>query len=292
MRSSPLAFAACFWLASLGASLAQSAYSSQDVQVNPLAGAGTSVLLYPGGEYVREAPPLLYPDETGGGAVHLHLPTRHVVSAHNEPARKAEPTHIAREKARPRTLARSSPPKTSAPPAPKAAEASPAPDNSGYSSFLGGTPNFSNVFTAPQSAAPSQQAKAAPTPPRPTPTMLAKAEPVPQHDENEGLVKRSVILFAKDAPDPARGALDSIRFLAGDLNAAMTAPSSRIELQAYGGPPGDKGSDARRLSLKRALAIRQILIDDGVSPDRIDVQAMGGTDDSGPADRVDVYVKA
>jgi len=27
-------------------------------------------------------------------------------------------------------------------------------------------------------------------------------------------------------------------------------------------------------SLKRALAIRQVLIDDGVSPDRIDVRAM------------------
>ena len=72
----------------------------------------------------------------------------------------------------------------------------------------------------------------------------------------------------------------------------MTGPGSRVELQAYGGTHGDKGSDARRLSLKRALAIRQILIDDGVSPDRIDVRAMGGTDDSGPADRVDVYVRA
>ena len=45
-------------------------------------------------------------------------------------------------------------------------------------------------------------------------------------------------------------------------------------------------------SLKRALAIRQVLIDDGVSPDRIDVRAMGGVDDTGPTDRVDVYTKA
>jgi flagellar motor protein MotB len=64
-----------------------------------------------------------------------------------------------------------------------------------------------------------------------------------------------------------------------------------VELQAFGGAKGDKGSDARRLSLKRALSIRQVLIDDGVSADRIDVRAMGGTDDTGPADRVDVYVK-
>ena len=72
----------------------------------------------------------------------------------------------------------------------------------------------------------------------------------------------------------------------------MTTPNARVELQAFGGTKGDKGSDARRLSLKRALAIRQVLIDDGVSPDRIDVRAMGGVDDSGPADRVDVYTKA
>ena len=58
------------------------------------------------------------------------------------------------------------------------------------------------------------------------------------------------------------------------------------------GSEGDKGSDARRLSLKRALAIRQVLIDDGVPAERIDVRAMGGVDDTGPADRVDVFVKA
>ena len=72
----------------------------------------------------------------------------------------------------------------------------------------------------------------------------------------------------------------------------MTEPGSRIEILAYGGAKGDKSSDAHRLSLKRALAIRQVLIDDGVAPERIDVRAMGGVDDSGPADRVDVYVKA
>ena len=86
--------------------------------------------------------------------------------------------------------------------------------------------------------------------------------------------------------------LGAIKFLAGDLNAAMTSASSRIQIQAYGGNRGDKGSDARRLSLKRALAVRQVLIDDGVPAERIDVRAMGGVDDTGPADRVNVYVKA
>ena len=143
----------------------------------------------------------------------------------------------------------------------------PAPEASPF-----GAANLSNVFG---SAAP---------PPKTSP-----AGPV---TGNESLSKRSVILFAKDAPDPAKAALGAIKFLANDLNAAMSGPGARVELQAFGGAKGDKGSEARRLSLKRALAIRQVLIEDGVSPDRIDVRAMGGVDDTGPADRVDVFVKA
>jgi outer membrane protein OmpA-like peptidoglycan-associated protein len=107
-----------------------------------------------------------------------------------------------------------------------------------------------------------------------------------------GLNKQGVILFAKDSAEPAEGALDSIRYLAGTLNNAMSRQQSRVELMAYGGTKGDKGSDARRLSLKRALAIRQVLIDAGVSSARINVHAEGGVDDSGPADRVDVFVRA
>lgn len=154
------------------------------------------------------------------------------------------------------------------PPPPPRAKPDPAPTQSGTNPFLG-SPNLSNVFG-------NQAAKPAPAP----------------NADTAGLTKRSVILFARDASEPAEGALGAIKFLAVDLNSAMTRPSSRVELQAFGGGKGDKGSDARRLSLKRALAIRQVLINDGVSPDRIDVRAMGGADDSGPADRVDVYVRA
>jgi hypothetical protein len=40
------------------------------------------------------------------------------------------------------------------------------------------------------------------------------------------------------------------------------------------------------------LVIRQILIEDGVPSERIDVRAMGGIDDHGAPDRVDVFVNA
>jgi outer membrane protein OmpA-like peptidoglycan-associated protein len=130
-------------------------------------------------------------------------------------------------------------------------------------------------------------------PPKPAPKpQLAKAQPAPRETSVPGLSKQSMILFAHDAADPADSALGNIKLLAAQLNNAMTGPDSRVQILAYGGAKGDKGSDARRLSLKRALAIRQVLIDDGVPSERIDVRAMGGVDDSGPTDRVDVYVKA
>ncbi|MEQ8748014.1 OmpA family protein [Pyruvatibacter sp.] len=80
---------------------------------------------------------------------------------------------------------------------------------------------------------------------------------------------------------PARGQLDGIA-------ESLRYDPRRIELKAYGGTPGDKTSDARRLSLKRGLAVRAYLIDLGIDSRRIDVRALGGVTDTGAADRVDV----
>jgi outer membrane protein OmpA-like peptidoglycan-associated protein len=261
------AIAAGFVLATTSASLAQDVVTGREVQVNPLPPGG-GVLLYPGGEYSRMVPPLLYPGDRGG-PIRLHMPSAHrrVASAADS---EAAPAPKPKPKPKPKQVASAAPPPRPAP--------APAPDTS--ASPFGGAPDLSNVF----GNHPQQQASAAPPP-----AHTAPAGPV---TGKENLTKRSVILFAKDAPDPAQGALGAIKFLASDLNAAMSSPNARVELQAFGGNKGDKGSDARRLSLKRALSIRQVLIDDGVSADRIDVRAMGGADDTGPADRVDVYVKA
>jgi outer membrane protein OmpA-like peptidoglycan-associated protein len=257
--TSTLAVAAAFGLALTGTAFAQGVDSGLEVRVNPLAARGNgAVLLYPGGEYSRTLPPLLYPGERGG-PIQLHMPGphRHTIARAAAPAQAPAP--------KPKRIAKAAPVRAPAP--------APAPGPAPTDNPFGGAANLGNVF-----------ASAAPPAPK-----TAPAGPV---TGNENLTKRSVILFAKDAPDPAKGALGAIKFLASDLNAAMTGPNARVELQAFGGNKGDKGSDARRLSLKRALAIRQVLIDDGVAPDRIDVRAMGGTDDTGPADRVDVYVKA
>ncbi len=276
MRLKTAALLASAWLFWPGLALGQTVATGDDVTVNPVPSGG-GMLLYPGGEYLRYVPPALQPGEKPAdmGPIHLHMPVKH-----REVARKPES-----ESPPARTAALEAPkPQRPAPkPASKPAAAEPQPAyNPGFGGFgAQGAAGLNLGAMAP--AAPTQTARANPPPPTVTTKPPAAATP--------GLSKRSVILFAPKATDPAQSALGALKFLAGDLNAAMTSASDRIELEAYGGNRGDKGSDARRLSLKRALAVRQALIDDGVSADRIDVRAMGGVDDSGPADRVDVYLK-
>ena len=79
--------------------------------------------------------------------------------------------------------------------------------------------------------------------------------------------------------------------MAPSLNAALAGGASRLELVGYGGQPGEKDSDSRRLSLKRAIAVRQALIGAGLPANRIDVRALGGVEDNGATDRVDIFVK-
>lgn len=66
--------------------------------------------------------------------------------------------------------------------------------------------------------------------------------------------------------------------------------SLRVQLLAYAGGEGMSSSQARRLSLSRALAVRSYLIEQGIRSTRMDVRALGDTDREGPADRVDIRI--
>jgi outer membrane protein OmpA-like peptidoglycan-associated protein len=120
----------------------------------------------------------------------------------------------------------------------------------------------------------------------------APAKPTKADQATAGLAKRGAILFEHNSTDPQPSQMDGIKLLAGDLNSALEAGATQIQLEAFGGNPGDKGSDAKRIALKRALAIRQLLIDNGVPSNRIITKAMGGATDNGEPDRVDIYVRA
>jgi outer membrane protein OmpA-like peptidoglycan-associated protein len=103
--------------------------------------------------------------------------------------------------------------------------------------------------------------------------------------------RKDSITFTAGASEPSGSAVASVRSLATSLSGAI-GESGRVQLMAYAGAKGEKTSDTRRLSLKRALVVRQLLIDDGIPSERIDVFALGGADDDGALDRVDVFVKS
>lgn len=103
---------------------------------------------------------------------------------------------------------------------------------------------------------------------------------------------------------PVEGRLGEIPFAAGaaelpadgkgvlDKAAAQIKndDSARLQIVAYASGGDDSGSQARRLSLSRALAVRSYLIDQGVRSTRMDVRALGNRSSNGPADRVDILV--
>jgi outer membrane protein OmpA-like peptidoglycan-associated protein len=232
---------------------------------------------------MRVVPALREPGEPTG-PIHLHMPAKRNRTVSIAPSTPAAPrANEERPRPAPKVASAPPPPRVQPKPQPKPAPSAPPAAGSPYVGGPGAAGLFGSLSSVPSAPPVGAQTASAAPPKAPSPSTAPGAE---------GLAKQGVILFAHDADAPADSALDSIRMLAGQLNNGMTRTQSRVELMAYGGNKGDKGSDARRLSLKRALAIRQVLIDSGVSSARIDVHAQGGVDDTGPTDRVDVYIKS
>jgi outer membrane protein OmpA-like peptidoglycan-associated protein len=96
----------------------------------------------------------------------------------------------------------------------------------------------------------------------------------------------SVISFKPNVDNIDPSALPALDKLVMILQANAGA---RITLTAYAGVgPDTSPRDARRLSLTRALAIRDYLTAKGVSSARINVRALGANVPSGDPDRVDI----
>ena len=63
----------------------------------------------------------------------------------------------------------------------------------------------------------------------------------------------------------------------------------RIQLMGFASKGNGSGSQARRSSLFRALAVRTFLMKEGIRSTRMDVRALGETDAGDmPSDRVDI----
>ena len=95
-----------------------------------------------------------------------------------------------------------------------------------------------------------------------------------------------VILFQAEDNTVSPGYAHLLQDVAGRLENVETA---RVKLRGYAVSTEDARL-ARRLSLDRVLAVRNSLIEGGLSDTRIDVLALGNLTVAGPPDRVDLAV--
>jgi outer membrane protein OmpA-like peptidoglycan-associated protein len=148
---------------------------------------------------------------------------------------------------------------------------------------------------APSALAPPAAPPLPPAPmPAPQAAASATAAPAPQlaalppPGASVGAGKTVQLGFGESASqldDKAKRDLDVL------VRSVGSDEETRLQLTAYASAPGaDNASQARRLSLSRALAVRSYLIEKGVKSTRIDVRALGNKNEGGPADRVDVLV--
>ena len=137
---------------------------------------------------------------------------------------------------------------------------------------------------APPVAAPPPAPAAAPPPPppqtaaRPPSAALPAAAPV-------GAGPR--LVFGAGSSELPAGADSTLKDMAQRLNADEAL---RLQVVAYADGTPEQASQARRLSLSRALTVRSYLISQGVRSTRIDVRALGTRATDGPPDRVDLLI--
>jgi len=95
------------------------------------------------------------------------------------------------------------------------------------------------------------------------------------------------IVFKKDQVDTTsapKGPLDKI------VSYMKENDGTRIIFQSYASKREGHLSEARRVSLKRALSVRNYIIGKGVDHSRIIVKALGDTLDEEPLDRIDIIL--
>lgn len=89
----------------------------------------------------------------------------------------------------------------------------------------------------------------------------------------------------KDLPLSAATSLSSV-------TERMNADSNlRVQLLGYASSADDSPSSVRRMSLSRALSVREFLMDAGIQSTRIEVRALGDQIESGNPNRVDVVLE-
>lgn len=244
-----------------------------------------SAQMYPGQDVIVNPAAIGEPQHRNLPPVHLHPPPG---MRHHRTQAPPKPSQAAIKKARPapqtqRSASRPAPAPSK--PAMPAHTAKPPPAKAAAPAAI----PFSFGGSQNSSVTPSNKQAASPAPAR---HKTASAAPLPKITPPKGLSKQADVLFDENSTTLSNTSTTRLSEMAFSLKTALANGAHQIELIAYGGHPGDKSSAARRISLKRALAVREALIGDGVPANRIDVRALGGVTDNGPTDRVDIFVKS
>ena len=154
----------------------------------------------------------------------------------------------------------------------------------------------------PRMAAPAAT-KVAPPPPPPLALNLSKpavkVPPPPPANQTPALTSRPAPIGALNLGQQLRlgfgsgsAAISEVAAtqLDGVAKSMKQNGNLRLQLLAYAGGGSQTPSQARRLSLSRALAVRSQLIEKGIQSTRIDVRALGKKSEAGPPDRVDIII--
>ena len=239
------------------------------------------------------------PSAKSSGAIKLKKPGAPPASTAPSPA-PAKPAPSAS------TAPASTPPAPDSPTTDSSARDSSTPDSSTPDSSSGaGSAIVLKPPTPPQPAPsqpvgptltppPQQAVKVPPKPDLPAPRVGANAQPTPEpasppRNASLGLdgPVAARILFPADVvalPDDAKAELSRLaKRLSGDSHLYA-------QIVAYAAGESD-ASEARRVSLSRALAARTYLVDQGVEVKQVDVRPQGNrSDPTLPPDRIDVLV--
>lgn len=121
-----------------------------------------------------------------------------------------------------------------------------------------------------------------------TETQIASVPKVadPKIVKTEGDVIR--ILFsetATDVPGGAKPALDDL------VKMMQENEDMGLQLEGYANIPNASPNQSRRMSLFRAISVRNYLVKHEIQSRRIEVRALGNKSDEASADRVDVFIK-
>jgi outer membrane protein OmpA-like peptidoglycan-associated protein len=123
--------------------------------------------------------------------------------------------------------------------------------------------------------------------PPPSPAPIAADAPGSATPIPDGLR----VTFGPGRGDMNQATADAVRDLA--RTAAKGPADAAFNVTALAAGAADDGSAARRLSLARGLAVRSLLIGEGIASTRIFVRALGDSPDAlagGPADRTDIVI--